>query len=327
MMQPIMVTGGAGFIGSHASKQLSAAGFRPVVFDNLSTGHRSSVKWGPLVEGDILDTAAMVDALRWHNVKAIMHFAACAYVGESVTDPGKYYRNNVAGTLSVLNAARQAGIEAIVFSSSCATYGAPERLPITEDTLQAPINPYGRTKLIGEQMLCDYEAAYDLRHAILRYFNACGADPGGELGEFHDPETHLVPRAMMAAGGAIDCLDIFGTDYATADGTCVRDYIHVTDLANAHVAALRHLLAGGRSISLNLGAGKGTSIREIVTSIEATTGRRVPVAEKPRRAGDPPILIADNRLARETIGFEAPYSDIDTIIRTAAPFFGLRATS
>jgi UDP-arabinose 4-epimerase len=325
-MQTILVTGGAGFIGSHASKQLSAAGFLPVVFDNLSTGHRSVVKWGPLVEGNILDTATLADALRRHGVSAIVHFAASAYVGESVTDPAKYYRNNVVGTLSVLDAARQAGVGAIVFSSSCATYGAPDTLPITEDTPQAPINPYGRTKLIGEQMLRDYGAAFGVRYAILRYFNASGADPAGELGEFHDPETHLVPRALMAAGGAIECLDIFGTDYATADGTCVRDYIHVTDLAKAHVGALRYLLAGGRSISLNLGAGKGASIREIVSRIEANTGRRVPVAERPRRPGDPAMLVADNKLARETIGFETGLSDIDTIIRTAAPFFGLRPT-
>jgi UDP-arabinose 4-epimerase len=322
-MHAVMVTGGAGFIGSHACKQLSAEGFHPVVFDNLSTGHRAAVRWGPLVEGDVLDTAALAAALQRHEVAGIVHFAASAYVGESVTDPGKYYRNNVAGTLSVLEAALVSGVAGIVFSSSCATYGAPATLPIREDTPQAPINPYGRTKLVGEQMLRDYEAAHGLRHVILRYFNACGADPDGELGEFHDPETHLVPRALMAAGGRIAHLDVFGTDYATEDGTCVRDYVHVTDLAGAHVGAVRYLLAGGRSISLNLGAGRGASIRDIIASIESNTGRRVPVIERPRRAGDPPILVADNELARKTIGFATARSDIDTIIRTAAPFFGL----
>jgi UDP-arabinose 4-epimerase len=322
-MHAVMVTGGAGFIGSHACKQLSAEGFHPVVFDNLSTGHRAAVRWGPLVEGDILDTAALTAALQRHGVAAIVHFAASAYVGESMTDPGKYYRNNAAGTLSVLEAALAAGVVGIVFSSSCATYGAPSTLPIREDTPQAPINPYGRTKLIGEQMLRDYEAAHGLRHVILRYFNACGADPDGELGEFHDPETHLVPRALMAAGGRIAHLDVFGTDYATEDGTCVRDYVHVTDLASAHVGAVRYLLAGGPSISLNLGAGRGASIRDIIASIESNTGRRVPVVERPRRAGDPPILVADNELARKTIGFATARSDLDTIIRTAAPFFGL----
>lgn len=319
----ILVTGGAGFIGSHTAKLLAGSGFAPVVYDNLSTGHRSSVRWGAFVEGDTLSREGLVAAIEAFDPAAIIHFAASAYVGESVTDPAKYYRNNVCGIQSVLEASRLTGGRPIIFSSSCATYGIPDALPIREGEPQRPINPYGRTKLIAEQMLADYAAAYDMRYAALRYFNACGADLDGELGERHDPETHLIPRAMLAAAGKADCLEVFGDDYDTPDGTCIRDYIHVADLARAHVLAVEHLLAGGGNLVLNLGTGQGTSIREIVEAIGRLTGRPVPVEIKPRRAGDPPVLYADPAEAAARLGFRTLHSDLETIIRTAAPFFGL----
>ena len=244
-------------------------------------------------------------------------------MGESVTDPAKYYRNNVGGIQSVLEASRLTGGRPVIFSSSCATYGIPNALPIREGEMQRPINPYGRTKLIAEHMLADYSAAYGLPYAALRYFNACGADLDGELGERHDPETHLIPRAMLAAAGKADCLEVYGDDYETPDGTCIRDYIHVVDLARAHVLAVEHLLNDGGNLVLNLGTGRGTSIREIVDAIDRLTGRRVPVETRPRRAGDPPMLYADPSEAAAKLGFRTLHSDLDTIIRTAAPFFGL----
>lgn len=321
----VLVTGGAGYIGSHTSKLLSAKGLEPVVYDNLVTGNRSSVRWGPFVHGDILDTTHLAQTLMQYQPEAVIHFAASAYVGESVEDPSKYYRNNVAGTQSLLNACRLAKIDKIIFSSSCATYGVPASLPIKETTPQAPINPYGRTKLIAEHMLQDYAAAYGQRYVALRYFNACGADPDGELGEWHDPETHLIPRALLAAGGTIPHLTVFGHDYETADGTCIRDYIHVNDLARAHLLAFDYLNAGGENLAVNLGTGKGSSIREILDTIARTTGREVPIELHPRRAGDPPTLYADPSLAEKTLGFSTEFSDLDTIVRTAAPFFGLEA--
>ena len=324
MKTRILVTGGAGFIGSHTCKRLAAEGFEPIVYDNLSTGNREAVKWGPLVDADIADTAKLAATMRRFKVAAVVHFAASAYVGESVTDPAKYYRNNVTGTLSVLEACRQAGVDRLVFSSSCATYGVPQELPIRETTPQAPINPYGRSKLIGEWMIDDFAAAHGLDAVCLRYFNACGADPDGEIGEWHEPETHLIPRALMAAFGASETLDVFGTDYPTEDGTCVRDYIHVADLARAHVLAVRHLLDGGKGLKVNLGTGTGLSIRQITTAITRVTGREVPIVERDRRAGDPPHLVADPSLARQLLSFEAEHSDIDTIVDTAAPFFAER---
>ncbi|MFS8113771.1 UDP-glucose 4-epimerase GalE [Rhizobium jaguaris] len=321
----VLVAGGAGYIGSHTAKLLHSNDIEPIVFDNLVTGHRSSVRWGPFVYGDILDTSALTRTLMQYKPDAVAHFAASAYVGESVEDPAKYYRNNVIGTLSLLDACRHAEIDKIIFSSSCATYGTPQFLPITETTAQQPINPYGRTKLIAEQVLRDYATAYDLKYVALRYFNACGADPDGELGEWHEPETHLIPRALLAAAGAIPHISVFGDDYDTEDGTCVRDYIHVTDLARAHVLALEHLVKGGRNLAVNLGTGHGLSISEILTAIARVTGREVPVEMHPRRAGDPPALYADPTFARETLGFSPEYSDIDTVIRTAAPFFGLES--
>jgi UDP-arabinose 4-epimerase len=314
----VLVTGGAGFIGSHTCKQLAAHDFEPVTFDNLSTGNRQSVQWGPLVESDILDTVALVDAIEKFDAQAVIHFAASAYVGDSVREPTSYYRNNVEGTRSVLDACRATGTDKLVFSSSCATYGVPTELPISEATPQAPINPYGRTKLVGEWMADDSERAFGLKTMALRYFNACGADPDGEIGEWHDPETHLIPRALMAAFGIASHLDIFGTDYPTADGTCVRDYIHVADLAIAHVLALQHLIAGGQAMKLNIGTGKGWSIREIVAAVERTTGREVPLAIGDRRPGDPPTLVADGRSAMDALGFTPRFSDLETIVSTAA---------
>ena len=321
----VLVTGGAGYIGSHTAKLLGSSGVEPVVFDNLSTGNRSSVRWGPFVHGDILDTAHLTRTLAKYEPGAVIHFAASAYVGESVEDPSKYYTNNVAGTLSLLDACRQAKVNKIIFSSSCATYGVPAALPIKETTPQVPINPYGRTKLIAEHMLQDYAAAYGLRYVALRYFNACGADPDGELGEWHDPETHLIPRALLAAAGRISHLAVFGNDYETTDGTCVRDYIHVADLARAHVLALRHLDTGGGNMAVNLGTGRGSSVREILDTVARITDRQVPIELHPRRAGDPPALYADATMARHALDFSAEYSDLDTIVRTAAPFYGLEA--
>ena len=322
----ILVTGGAGYIGSHTCKALAAEGFTPVVLDNFVVGHRDAVRWGPCIEGDILDTATVADAIKTHKVEAVIHFAAFAYVGESVLEPAKYYRNNVAGTLSLLDACRSEGVDTVVFSSSCATYGIPDTLPIAETTPQRPINPYGRTKLIVEQVLADYANAYGSRYAALRYFNAAGADPDGELGERHDPETHLVPLTILATAGRGEALDVFGDDYDTPDGTCIRDYVHVTDLARAHVLALRHLLGGGDSLAVNLGSGNGISIREVIAAVERVTGRQVPHVMRPRRPGDPPALYADPHLAKERLGFVTELSDIDTIVRTAAAFFGLEVS-
>lgn len=317
----VLVTGGAGFIGSHACKALAAAGALPVVFDNLSTGHADAVRFGPLVRDDVRDASAVTAALRDHRIEAVMHFAASAYVGESVVQPGRYYDNNLGGMIGLLAGCAAAGVGRIVLSSSCATYGVPAVLPITEDTPQQPINPYGRTKLVCEWMLRDHSATGALRHVSLRYFNAAGADPEGELGERHDPETHLLPLALLAAAGKRPALDILGTDYDTPDGTCIRDYIHVSDLARAHVLALRHLMAGGDSMALNLGSGKGTSVREIVAAVARITGRAVPLREMPRRPGDPPVLTADIQRAAERLGFSPELSDIDTILRHAAPWF------
>ena len=321
--QAVLVVGGAGFIGSHTAKLLAGQGYDPVVYDNLSTGSAGSVRWGPLVEGDILETDRLIATIEAFEPVAVIHFAASAYVGESVENPAKYYRNNVNGTQSLLEACRRTSAPPVIFSSSCATYGVPDHLPIREGEAQHPINPYGRTKLIAEQMLADYATAYGIRYVALRYFNACGADLDGELGEAHDPETHLIPRAMLAAARFIDFLEVYGDDYDTPDGTCIRDYIHVIDLARAHVLAVDHLIRGGGNIAVNLGTGRGTSIKEILDAIGRLTGREVPVALCARRAGDPPILYADPALAAETLGFRAQHSDLDTIIRTAAPFFGL----
>jgi UDP-arabinose 4-epimerase len=322
-MRRVLVTGGAGFIGSHTAKRLRSNGIEPVVYDNLSTGHRSAVRWGPFVHGDILDTERLIATLADHRAEAVIHFAASAYVGESVDQPAKYYRNNVTGTLSLMEACRLTGTKTVIFSSSCATYGIPDQLPIRETTPQSPISPYGESKLIAEHMLRDYAAAYGFCYVALRYFNACGSDPDGELAERHDPEPHLIPRALLAASGAGPSLNVFGADYDTADGTCVRDYIHVSDLADAHVLALDYLAGGGESLAVNLGAGRPSSIREVIDTVASVTDRPVPVEWGARRAGDPPALYADPTLARNLLGFTPRYSDLETIVRTAAPFFGL----
>ncbi|MDR2213452.1 MAG: UDP-glucose 4-epimerase GalE [Pseudomonadales bacterium] len=319
----VLVTGGAGYIGSHTAKLLKAAGIEPVVYDNLSTGHRASVRWGPFVYGDILDTARLCAALRQYQVEAVIHFAASAYVGESMEHPALYYRNNAAGAVSLLDACRLAEVDRVIFSSSCATYGVPAQLPIKESTPQQPINPYGRTKLMAEQMLQDYAAAYGSRYVALRYFNAAGCDPSGELGEWHDPETHLIPRALQAAAGKIASLSVYGSDYDTPDGTCIRDYIHVNDLAQAHLLALDYLAQGGANQAFNIGTGQPVSIRQIISVIERVTQRQVPIEWCARRPGDPPALYADASLARATLGFAPRYSNLDTLIRSAAPQCGL----
>ena len=324
-MRAILVTGGAGFIGSHVCKSLRAEGFLPVSYDNLSTGNRRAVRWGPLIEADIADTAAFVEACERYRPEALIYFAASAYVGESVADPAKYYRNNVCGMFSSLQACRLAGVRIVVFSSSCAVYGAPCVAEVDERAPLMPISPYGRTKLIGEQMLQDFSEAYGMRYAALRYFNAAGADPEGELGEWHDPEPHLIPRALLAAAGRNEKLEIYGDDYPTPDGTCVRDYIHVSDLARAHLLALRRLLDGSDAIRLNLGAGRGSSVREVIDAVARITARMIPVVVKPRRPGDPAVLYAETALARRALGFAPELSDLDTIVRTAAPTFGAAA--
>ena len=317
MSDAILVTGGAGYVGSHACKALAGAGYRPVVYDNLSRGHREAVRWGPLIEGDLHDTDQVAAALQTHRVTAVMHFAAYAYVGESVGEPATYYRNNVGGTLALLEAMRRTGTGAIVFSSTCAVYGSPERLPIDEATPKLPLNPYGETKLAVERALHWYAGAYGLRFAALRYFNAAGADPEGEIGEDHDPETHLIPRVLRAALGTGEPVEVYGSDYPTADGTAIRDYIHVADLGDAHVRALAYLGAGGENGAMNLGTGEGCSVRQVIAAVERIAGRAVPFREAARRPGDPPELVADPALARARLGWEPHHSDLDTIIRTA----------
>ena len=317
MAKNILVTGGAGYIGSHTAKALAKAGYRPVTYDSLVYGHRHAVKWGPFVEGDIADTAKLEKVIRDEAIDAVVHFAAFAYVGESVTKPEIYFQNNVVGSLSLLDAMRHTGVKPIVFSSTCATYGMPDRMPITEETLQRPINPYGETKLMIERALAWYGPAHGIRSVSLRYFNACGADPAGEIGEEHDPETHLIPLILDAALGKRAAIDVFGTDYPTPDGTAVRDYIHVQDLADAHVKALAYLFDGGETTQVNLGTGTGNSVREVIDAVERVTGRQVPRREVARRAGDPPELVADPSKANRLLGWQPALSDIDSIIRTA----------
>jgi UDP-glucose-4-epimerase GalE len=317
MSQSVLVTGGAGYIGSHACKALAQAGYLPVTYDNLSRGHRHAVRWGPLVEGDVADRAALAAAIETHGISAVMHFAAFAYVGESGTDPALYYRNNVAGTLMLLDAMREAGVENIVFSSTCATYGLPEIVPIAETTPQRPVNAYGETKLAIERALYWYGQAYGLRWVALRYFNASGCDRGGEIGEEHDPETHLIPLVLRAVLGTAPPVSIFGTDYETPDGTAIRDYIHVEDLASAHVRAIDYLAKGGANTAVNLATGRGYSVREIIAAVARAVGHEVPQRQSQRRAGDPPALVADPSLAQTLLGWRAECSDLDTIIRTA----------
>jgi UDP-arabinose 4-epimerase len=313
----VLVTGGAGYVGSHACSALRSAGLTPVTYDNLSRGFRELVRFGPLEQGDILDKARVIEVMEKHKPVAVMHFAAFAYVGESVEMPLDYYRNNFAGALSLLAAMRECGVEKFVFSSTCAVYGAPETQLMPENLPLAPINPYGRSKLMVEQALGDASAAYGLRSVSLRYFNASGGHPSGEIGELHQPETHLIPRALMAANGEIDAIDIFGTDYPTPDGTAIRDYIHVCDLADAHVAALRYLDEGGQTVSLNLGTGRGHSVREILDSVKRVTGRESRSRTAARREGDPPKLVADASAARRVLHFAPKWTEIDAVISSA----------
>lgn len=316
MTKTVLVAGGAGYIGSHACKALAEAGYTPVAYDNLSFGHRSAVRWGPLVVGDIADVDLVRKTVRDHGITAVMHFAAFTYVGESMTQPQKYLRNNVVNALALLDAMRAEGVARIVFSSTCATYGTPVAVPIAEDHPQVPINPYGDSKLMVEKALRWYGGAYGLGWMALRYFNAAGADPLGRIGEDHQPETHLIPLVIAAALGQRPAIDVFGTDYPTPDGTAIRDYIHVDDLARAHVKALAHLEAGRPSTALNLGTGRGYSVREVIAAVERIGGRPVPVKEAPRRAGDPPALVAAPALAQRLLDWKAA-ADLDHIVQTA----------
>jgi UDP-arabinose 4-epimerase len=313
----VLVTGGAGYIGSHACKALSRAGYLPIAFDNLSYGHSEAVQWGPLVVGDLADRALLADTMRDFGVVAVMHFAALTYVGESISKPDLYFHNNLVNSLGLLDVMRQTGVRRIVFSSTCATYGLPATVPINETTPQCPVNPYGESKLMVERALHWYAGAYGLTYAALRYFNAAGADPDGEIGEDHTPETHLIPLILDTALGRRARIDVYGTDYPTHDGTAVRDYIHVQDLAEAHVKALAYLEKGEASIALNLGTGRGYSVREVIAAIERITGHRVPRRETVRRPGDPPALIADARLAHDLLDWTPSLSDLDSILRTA----------
>lgn len=316
-MDAVLVTGGAGYIGSHTSKALAQAGFRPVVLDNLEHGHEWAVKWGPLAVADTADTAAVCRVFEEYQPVAVIHFAAFAYVGESVSDPYRYYRNNVVGTLGLLEAMRQSNIDKIIFSSTCATYGIPDGNTIPESQAQKPINPYGHSKLMVEQILRDYDSAYDMRSIALRYFNAAGADLDGEIGEDHDPETHLIPLVLDAAAGRRANITVFGTDYETPDGTCVRDYIHVNDLASAHVLALQRLLNGGPTDAYNLGTGRGYSVRDIIEAARRLTGREIAVIEGDRRPGDPAYLVAECNRIHEHLGWEPENSSLATILESA----------
>jgi len=314
----ILVTGGAGFIGSHACKALAAAGYEPVVLDSLRTGHRWAARFGPFVHGDILETERVAALLRDQRIGAVMHFAALAYVGESISHPDLYYRTNVTGSLSLLNAMRLAGVSRFIFSSTCATFGNVDRR-ISEQESQNPINPYGASKLMVERILQDYAAAYGIGSVALRYFNAAGSDPDGELGEVHDPETHLLPIAMQVAAGERAQLEVFGTDYPTPDGTCIRDYIHVCDLADAHVAAL-DVVDPGCFKAFNLGNGNGFSVRQVIERVGAVTGREVSWRSAPRRPGDPPSLVADASAARAELGWTPRYAELDDMIAHAWSF-------
>jgi UDP-arabinose 4-epimerase len=320
-MRTILVTGGAGFVGSHACKALARAGHTPVTFDNLERGHDWAVKWGTLESGDLRDEKVVRRAFETWKPWGVMHFAAYAYVGESNIDPLKYYHNNVGGTANLLKACADVECKNFIFSSSCATYGIPSRLPLTEDDGQQPVSPYGYTKLVVERMLRDAEAAHEIRHVALRYFNAAGSDPDGELGEMHDPETHLIPLVLFAAMGRQQSIKIFGSDYPTPDGTCIRDYVHVSDLADAHVAALDWLAAGNGSSSLNLGNGRGFSVAEVVQTTEQVTGLTIKTELAPRRSGDPPVLISDSSKARKLLGWKPKFPDLSQQIDHAWKWF------
>jgi len=311
------VTGGAGYIGSHCCKALAQKGFHPITIDSLVYGHQRFVKWGEFIKGDAGNRADLKKCFQRHKIDAVMHFAAYAYVGESVENPLKYYENNVGNTIELLRATLENGVKNFVFSSTCATYGNPEKTPIDEDHPLNPINPYGRTKRIIEEILADYRAAYGLNYMSLRYFNAAGADPDSEVGEDHDPETHLIPLVLDAAAGKSPAIKVFGTDYQTTDGTCIRDYIHVTDLAQAHLLALEKLIDGADRCAYNLGNGQGFSVLEVIECARKITGKEIGVENADRRPGDPPVLIASNEKAARELGWKPQYAALDDIIGTA----------
>lgn len=312
----ILVVGGAGYIGSHAVRRLESAGHQVTVYDNLSRGHRQAVPTAMLVEGELADQEKLVDVMTAKKIDAVMHFAAFALVNESVNDPSLYYRNNVVAAIELLDAMRRAGVTRIVFSSTTATYGEPDVIPIAESTRQEPINPYGFTKLVFERALADYAKAYGIGYAALRYFNAAGASPEGSIGEDHTPETHLIPIVLQVALGQRDAITVFGDDYATPDGTCIRDYVHVDDLADAHLAALERL-EPGKGLCVNLGTGRGTSVRQIIQACREVTGHPIAEVMGQRRAGDPPELVADATLAEKVLGWKAKYTDVKAIAETA----------
>jgi len=317
---PILVVGGAGYIGSHMCKALHQAGYTPVTYDNLQSGHRHAVKWGPLEVGDIRDPARLEAAFNRHNPQAVIHFAAHIEVGEGEKDPAKFYDNNVLGSMKLLEAMHRHGTRKIIFSSTCATYGDTQNMPLSEEEPQIPTSVYGRTKLAVEGLLSGYAKAHDFRFAALRYFNASGADLEGDIGEEHDPETHLIPNALKAAAGLGAGLKLFGTDYDTPDGTCIRDYIHVNDLAQAHLLAMDALSGTDQMLKINVGTGEGISVLQIIKAIERMTGRSVPYTTTSRRPGDVARLFADVNKAHTVLGFKTQYSDIDTIIQSAWAF-------
>ncbi len=314
---PILVTGGAGYIGSHTCKALSKTGFLPIVYDNLSTGHAYAVKWGPFIEADLNDRERLNEAFSDYKPKAVIHFAANAIVVESMSDPGKYYRNNTGSSIALLEAMQKHGVRHLIFSSTCATYGNPKSTPISEDHLLEPINPYGRSKLMIEQIIADFEKAHGFRSVVLRYFNAAGADLNGEIGENHTPETHLIPSIIHTALGLKKEIVVYGTDFETPDGSAIRDYIHVQDLADAHVASLKWLIAHQRSASINLGTGKGYSVLEIIDAVQKYCGVTIPVRIEKRRAGEPGILTASNERAFEVLGWTPRVSGLDVLIESA----------
>jgi UDP-glucose 4-epimerase len=316
---PVIVAGGAGYIGSHMVRMLREQGYRPIVVDNLSTGHADAVQGAELHQGDIGDAAFMAALLRETRPACVMHFAASSLVGESMQHPGKYWRNNLVQTLSLLDTLVAAQVPRFIFSSTAAVYGNPQQVPIPEDHPTQPINPYGHSKLAVEHLLQDYEAAHGLRHIVLRYFNAAGAHPEGSLGERHEPETHLIPLVLRAAAGGVP-LKVFGDDYPTPDGTCIRDYIHVSDLADAHVLGLERLLAGGDSTVYNLGNGQGFSVKEVISTAERVTGRKVPHSFESRREGDPPALVGSAERARIELGWSPRFADLESMIATAHRF-------
>ena len=316
-MKNILIVGGAGYIGSYMCKYLAKNGYHPIVLDNLVYGHRQAVKWGPFIAGQMADTKLLDQIFKEHSIAAVMHFAAFCYVGESVEDPGKYYQNNVAATITLLEEMLKKNIKNFIFSSSCAVYGEPVEIPITEQHPYNPINPYGRSKLMVEQILEDFRAAYGLEYVALRYFNAAGADPEGEIGEEHNPETHLIPLVLKTALGQRETINIFGDDYATKDGTCIRDYIHIDDLAQAHLLALDRLLNGLPGGQYNLGNGDGYSVKEVIEVARNITSKQIPAKIVERRPGDPAVLIGSSEKAFKELGWKPQFADLNAIVETA----------